>query len=92
MPFQAYNISVVTVQKSGFVNIITNCNSWMVTNTGADIVDVNDMILYPGTVGTILGDSKTIGGNKDEVYKGNIKVSFRTLVNPALEIVQKAYI
>jgi len=92
MQFQKYNISVVTINKSGFVNVMENCNSWMVTNTGADIVEVNDMILYPGTVGTSLGDAKTIGGNENEVYAGNIKVSFRTLVNPAVEIVQKAYL
>jgi len=92
MTFQPYNISVAIVNKSGFVPVMDNCNSWMVTNTGADIVEVNGMILYPGTVGTNLGDSKTIGGNQNEVYKGNIIVAFRTLVAPALEIVQKTLV
>jgi hypothetical protein len=92
MIYQSYNISVVTIVRSGFVDIMEDCNSWMVTNTGADIVEVNGMILYPGVVGTSLGDSKTIGGNAGEVYKGNIKVAFRTVVAPALEVVQKCFI
>ena len=92
MPFQKYNISVITVNKSGFVNVIENCNSFMVTNTGVDTVQVNDMILYPGVPGTSLGDSRTIGGNQGEVYKGTLKIAFATLVAPALEIVQKTYI
>jgi len=90
--FQKYNISVSVVTTSGFVDVMPNCNSWMVTNTGADTVEVNGMTLFPGTVGSILGDSKTIGGNQGEVYTGNIKVAFLTTVNPRLEIVQKTLV
>jgi hypothetical protein len=90
--FQKYNISVAIITQSGFVAVMDNCNSWMVTNTGADTVEVNGMTLFPGTFGTILGDSKTIGGNQGEVYTGNIKVSFLTLVNPRLEVVQKSFV
>jgi len=89
--FQPYNISVSLITLSGFVPVMENCNSLMFTNTGADIVEVNGMVLYPGTVGTTLGDSKTIGGNAGEIYTGNIKVTFRTVVNPQLEIVQKSF-
>jgi hypothetical protein len=92
MTFQPYNISVAIINKSGFVPVMDNCNSWMVTNTGLDVVTVNGMVLNPGVPGVSLGDSKTIGGNQNEVYKGNIIVAFATLAGPSLEVVQKTLV
>jgi hypothetical protein len=91
MQYINYNISVVLVTKSGFQDILKPCNSLMFTNTGLDIVEVNGMVLYPGVPGTSLGDSRTIGGNEGEVFVGTIKVTFRSLVGPQLEMVQKSY-
>lgn len=76
------------------VDVVRNCNGFTVTNTGDNIVRVNEMILYPGTIGTILGTSRSIGGNEGEIYIGNIRVAFAQ-PNTALqqiEIIQKFYV
>lgn len=82
------------VTKSGFVDVVKLCNGFTVTNTGTDTVRVNDAVLFPGTFGSVLGDSRTFGGNEGEIYVGNIKISF-TLpagANPQVEIIQKFYV
>lgn len=89
---QKYNLVPIIVNKSGFVPIPTNTNGYTVTSTGLDIVDVNEQVFYPGVPGTSLGDSRSYGGNQDEIYVGNIKVAFRTLAGPALEIVFKVFV
>lgn len=91
-PRQKYNLVTITVNKSGFVPIPANTNGYFVTSTGADIVDVNDQVYYPGVPGVSLGDSRTYGGNQNEIFVGNIKVAFRTIANPAIEIVFKVFI
>lgn len=92
MNFKKYNVAVTTVYTSGVKDVVKFCNSFTVTNTGDDIVRVNDMILYPGTIGTSLGDSRSIGGNEGEIYCGNIRVQFDGVgLNPSLEIIQKFY-
>lgn len=90
--FVKYNIAVNTVYTSGVKEVVKWCNSLTFTNTGDEIVRVNDMILYPGTPGTILGDSRSVGGNEGEIYCGNIRVQFAGGgAAPALEIIQKFY-
>jgi len=77
---------------SGRYEVQPYCNSILFTNTGADIVRVNEKILYPGTVGSILGDTFGLGGNENEIYaKGAFTVIFASVVNPALEVTQKYY-
>lgn len=90
---QKYNVTPVTINKSGFVDVIKNCNGFTVTNTGDDTVQVNDQIFYPGVIGTNLGDSRSYGGNENEIFVGSIKVAFAGVgANPAVEIVQKFFI
>jgi hypothetical protein len=88
-----YNIATNIYTKSQFVRVVTNCNGYMATNIGDTIVTVNDMILYPGTPGTIIGDSRSVGGNEGEIYTGVIKISFSVPLGvlPQVEIVQKYY-
>jgi hypothetical protein len=89
---QGYNISVNLYTRSGYVDVVKACNGFTVTNVGDDIVNVNGMILYPGVIGTSLGDSRSIGGNEGEVYQGNIQVMFAGAgANPSLEVIQKFY-
>ncbi len=66
------------------------CFAVMATNVGDDAVTVNDMILYPGVIGTSLGDSRTFGGHFGYEYRGIIRIAFAGVgANPAVEIVQE---
>lgn len=91
--FRKYNITTQIVQRSDWYDVDDLCNGFTVTNIGDTIVRFNDQILYPGTIGTSLGDSRSYGGNEGEIYKGQFKVQFVPGgTNPQLEIVQKVYI
>lgn len=73
------------------VEVLPNCASITITNTGDTICRVDGMIIYPGTPGTSLGDSRTIGGNEGEILsKRQLVVSFNTGgSNPQIEIIQR---
>jgi len=66
----------------------------MFTNTGDTIVTVNGMVAYPGTPGTILGDSRSVTMQEGEEYSGLIQVAFAIPLGaaPAVEIVQLYYV
>ena len=75
-----------------------NCNSIMFTNTGdnqANVDGPDGMVLYAGTPGSILGDSRTIGGNEGEILaKKAIRLSFAApqTAGQLVEVVQKYYV
>lgn len=88
-----YNTRVYTT--SGRVPVAENCNCITFTNTGDTTVTIDDMVLYPGTPGSILGDSRSIGGNEGEILaKKDVVVSFSVPAGalPAVEITQKYYV
>lgn len=89
-----YNTVTLVYTRSGFIDVVNNCNAFTFVNVGDTIANVNGMIIYPGTVGTNLGDARQIGGNEGEVYIGTIKLAFDFPggANPAVEITQKFYI
>lgn len=86
-----WNWSVEIISTSQQFTYDNGATGFMFTNTGVDIVNVNGKILYPGTPGTILGDSFSIAAHKDDVFKGVIKIVFATVTGPALEVVQISY-
>lgn len=87
-----YNIFTQVYTQSGQIEVVENCNGYTATNIGADIVTINGQVLFPGTVGSILGDSVSVGGNEGEIYKGRLDIAFAAITNPQLQIVQKYYI
>lgn len=88
-----FNWFVNITRQSEQVEVLEFCNSISFTNTGDAIATVNGKLLYPGTIGTILGDSFTIGGNAGEILKERrINISFQAGANPAVEVIQKIYI
>ncbi len=93
-PLQKYDLIPQNYDASGWFDIPKNCNGFVVTNIGNTFVQVNDQIFYPGVPGTSLGDSRSYGGNKDEVYVGKLKVSFALPLGtvPNIEVVYKIYI
>lgn len=93
-PFLRYNTTgAVPYVQSSSVKRVNNCNGFIATNTGDEIVIVNDRVLYPGVPGTSNGDSTTIGGNRGEIYLGTIQVTFLGGgAAPQVTIEQKFYI
>lgn len=91
--FLPYNTTgAIPYTLSGWVNMVDNCNGWLAVNTGDDPVEINDQILYPGIIGTSLGDAKPVGGNFGEIFKGTIKITFKGIgANPQVTIEQKYY-
>lgn len=89
-----YNTETGIYTKSGYVDVMPKCNGYTFTNLGDAIAFVNDMVVYPSsTPATALGDSRSVGGNEGEVYKGILRVRFDVAgANPKLEIVQKFYL
>lgn len=87
-----FNLSTKNVTASGSITMERGCNTATFINTGDNIVTVNDVVLYPGTPGTSVGDSFTFGGNQDEVFAGFIKVAFQSVsAGQQLTIIQKYY-
>jgi hypothetical protein len=80
--------------KSGWANMVNNCNGFLAVNTGDEIVRVNDHVLYPGVPGTNNGDTYPFFGHSGEIFSGTIKIAFGTGGggNPAVTIDQKFYV
>ena len=91
--FQKYNIAVNTYSASQMVEIVENCNSYTATNLGDSTCTVGGMVLFPGTIGSIIGDSRTVGGNAGEVIsERRLPISFTGGTTNNLEVIQKYYI
>lgn len=88
-----YNIAVQTYSKSGFIPVVENCFAYMFTNLGNTPADINGMIVYPNALPNQLGDSRTVMAHKDDLFKGNLKLSIHIPIgaNPLIEIVQMFY-
>jgi len=91
MPSRKFNITAQQYTQAGRYEVVQNCNCITVTNLGNAIAYFNGMILHPGTVGSTLGDSRTIGGNEGEIYKGELVISFDSGSTPKVEVIQKYY-
>jgi hypothetical protein len=88
-----YNISVLTYARGQSIIVNKKCNGYQFTNLGGAPCSVNGMIVFPSTTpGTVLGDSRSVGGNEGEIYVGNIEIKFLAGPNPLIEIVQKFYV
>ena len=78
--------------QSGAVELQPDCNGYRVTNTGNTTVTVDNVVLFAGTVGSILGDSFTVGGNEREILdRREIVIQFGAGTTPRVEITQKFY-
>lgn len=54
------------------VPVVENCNGITIINVGTTICTVNGEQIQPG-------NSKSIGGNEMEIYKGRCDIAFMTL-------------
>lgn len=92
---RGYNMVTDIVTSAQRIVVVKDCFSFMFTNVGDTIAFVNGLIVHPSTTpATSLGDSRTIGAHRLDLFKGSIIVSFQAPVglNPKLEVVQLFYI
>ena len=89
-----YDFDAQTYVRSGRVPTYKTTNGITITNTGDNIVTVENIVLYPGTPGSIQGDSISIGGNEGEILdKKQLTVSFASpaTAGQKVQIIQKFY-
>jgi hypothetical protein len=90
--FQHWQESVQIISNSGPVVRQEGCFAIMFTNIGSAICRVNNMVVFPNTnPATGLGDSKSLGAHKNDLYTGSINVSFENTGVKSLELVQLCY-
>jgi len=86
-----YNIVPSQYQRSIFVEVDPFCNGATVINTGTTAMTVNQIPLNAGLPGTNNGESYSFGGNKGEIYRGRLDISFTGGVGNCV-VIQKIYI
>lgn len=91
---RGWNFTALPYSESQPIDVIENCYAIMFTNIGDTIATLNGMIVYPGTPGTSLGDSRTLSGHWLDIFKGNLRLAFDAVTpgtDPNVEIVQFFY-
>lgn len=89
-----YDFDTQIYTASGRIPVYPKCNGITITNTGDNTVTVENITLYPGTPGSIQGDSFTIGGNEEEILqKKQLTIAFNAPATPGqkISITQKYY-
>lgn len=88
-----YNITVNTYTAPMQITRESLCNGATITNTGDKTARINNILLYPGVIGSVLGDSVSIGGNENEIYTGQLTLSFEGAgANPSVQVIQKFFV
>lgn len=67
------------------------CNAYTAINIGTTVAYVNGVPLNPGTPGTNNGESISQGGNRGEIFRGRIDISFENATG-AVILIQKIYL
>jgi hypothetical protein len=86
-----FNYLYTTFKINGGIVVDELCNAYTVINTGTSIAYVNGVPLNAGTPGTNNGESISQGGNRGEIFKGRIDISFATGAG-AVQVIQKIYL
>lgn len=90
-----YNLASQTFTRSQTFIQDRLCNGFTVLNNGDTICFINDVPLFPSaTPLTVAGDSISIGGNENELYKGNITIKFQQPLGatPSVVLIQKFFV
>ena len=88
-----FNWSILNYTTPQTVEVLPLCNCITVTNYGDSTATVNGKTLFPGTIGSIAGDSISIGGNENEIFsEKRLTISFSGGTINNLEIIQKYYL
>lgn len=95
MPDRKFDTVAEIITGSKQLDVFPDCNAISFTNIGDTQVKIDEVVLNPSaTPATVLGDSYTIAGHKDELYnKKSLQIIFVVPVGvlPRLQVVQKFY-
>jgi len=90
-----YEFQCSTYVQAGNIPRAVNCYAVTATNVGDTIAYVQGMIIYPATTQPGIGNSRQWSGFQNDLYMGNIIITFDTSgggTNPAVEITQFFYL
>ena len=85
-----FNFSAQTYSQNGILDIDQYCNGINILNTGTSVCTVNGIPLAPPSGTQTVGDSYTMGGNRGEILKGRVTITFTGGTGQAV-VVQKFY-
>lgn len=91
---RVYNIAVQQLNRSQQIIVQNGCAGFMFTNIGDTRANVNGMTINPSVApATILGDSRSIALHKNDIFKGNLTLTFEAPLGaaPLVEIIQLFY-
>lgn len=94
IPIVCYDIITQPISVSCQQALVDNVNSWSVSNTGDEIVQVNGKTLLPRPGAGLSGESYGVSGNLGELYNRKyLTIQFQGGgVNPQVELTQKYYV
>jgi hypothetical protein len=80
-----YNTAVQIYQVSAMLELDRYCNGIIIKNAGTTLLNFQGDVMQPG-------DSKTIGGNYGEIYRGRMDISFTVQPVPPAFIINMAVV
>jgi hypothetical protein len=89
-----YNMNTRIYNESGAAIRDPGTFAFMFTNIGDTTAEVNGVVIFPGTVVSVLGDSRTVACPFEGYeYVGNITIKFTGVIgaSPAVELVTLYY-
>lgn len=90
---RAWNMVVSLETQSKNLIVQRGCFGIMFTNRGDTVANINGIVINPSTTpATDLGDSRSIAGHKNDIYKGSLTLTIATGgTNPLVEVIQLFY-
>jgi hypothetical protein len=78
---------ITTNSYAGLKSVVVDpyCNGFTVKNDGTTLVILNGEVIQPG-------ESKSVGGNRKEIYRGRIDISFQEQVPAPTPIVNLCWV
>jgi len=86
-----YNFLYTEYSINAGVVIDPLCNAYTAINVGSTVAYINGVPLNPGTPGVNNGESISQGGNRLEILKGRIDISFASGAGKVI-VIQKIYL
>jgi len=87
-----YDIVNSVYSANAKVQIDQYCNGVTIVNIGATNMQVNGVPLAPPVAPSLVGESVSFGGNRNEIFYGRIDISFTAGAGSRCIVQQKVYV